>query len=310
MGPLTLLPSGLLPLPLPLLLLLIFASPALAILTGDQSPPASARDPEFAAGVTAWRNENWPAVIEHLARVIERRPWHDDAHSLLGFAYRRLADFDRALAHYQKALELNPYNRGALEYLGEAYLQMGRPEQAETTLERLAKVCSRIADDTSETAGQASGCEEWRMLKNAIAVQRQAAPPEGTQAGRAGGWSALDTDALTELDTVTTRVSDRGLYRVSYRSELAPPGINKIHSWVLHLETLDGRAVENVDIEVTGGMPEHDHGLPTTPRVTRYLGGGEYLVEGMKFQMGGWWVVNFAFETDRRTDTVTFNLVL
>ena len=40
-------------------------------------------------------------------------------------------------------------------------------------------------------------------------------------------------------------------------------------------------------------MPRHGHGLPTKPRVTRPLGNGDHLVEGMKFNMGGWWVVKF-----------------
>jgi hypothetical protein len=59
-----------------------------------------------------------------------------------------------------------------------------------------------------------------------------------------------------------------------------------------------------------GGMPQHGHGLPTSPRVTRALGNGDHLVEGVKFNMGGWWVVRFAITSSAGTDTVTFNLGL
>lgn len=38
-------------------------------------------------------------------------------------------------------------------------------------------------------------------------------------------------------------------------------------------------------------MSQHGHGLPTRPQVTQNLGNGDYLVEGTKFQMGGWWVM-------------------
>ena len=77
-------------------------------------------------------------MIEHMTRVIAQRPWHDDAHNLMGFAYRKLGDYDRALEAYDRALELNPHHRGALEYLGEAYLELDRPELAKDMLDRLA----------------------------------------------------------------------------------------------------------------------------------------------------------------------------
>ena len=51
-------------------------------------------------------------------------------------------------------------------------------------------------------------------------------------------------------------------------------------------------------IQVSGDMPEHRHGMPTQPQVTQNLGGGDYLVEGMRFQMGGWWAVTFAIDAD------------
>ena len=52
-------------------------------------------------------------------------------------------------------------------------------------------------------------------------------------------------------------------------------------------------------ITVDGDMPQHGHGLPTRPQVTKHLGNGDYLVEGMKFQMGGWWVVDFTIDAAR-----------
>jgi tetratricopeptide (TPR) repeat protein len=48
----------------------------------------------------------------------------------MGFASRKLGNYRQALVHYQTALELNPHHRGALEYLGEAYLEMGCAAQA------------------------------------------------------------------------------------------------------------------------------------------------------------------------------------
>jgi hypothetical protein len=68
--------------------------------------------------------------------------------------------------------------------------------------------------------------------------------------------------------------------------------------------------VDDAEITVDGGMPQHGHGLPTSPQVTQNLGGGDYLVEGVKFQMLGWWEVKFNINANGQSDTVTFNLIL
>lgn len=116
--------------------------------------------------------------------------------------------------------------------------------------------------------------------------------------------------APADLDFSTTRTSDTGAYRMSY----APAGqsikVNQIHRWTVHLETNSGAPVDGAVISVDGGMPQHGHGLPTVPKVTRSLGHGDYEVEGMKFNMGGWWVVHFDIDSGGLKDRVTFNLNL
>jgi tetratricopeptide (TPR) repeat protein len=151
-----------------LLLLLLFATaPAVAIMSGAENQRAPSDDADYDAGVAAFDREDWPAVIAEMTKVIERRPWHDNAHSLMGFAYRKLGDYDRSLRFYGKALELNPHNREALEYLGEAYLDLGDTEKAEEVLDRLAAECKRIA--VGFTNGDwKSGCEAWQELKAAF----------------------------------------------------------------------------------------------------------------------------------------------
>jgi len=72
----------------------------------------------------------------------------------------------------------------------------------------------------------------------------------------------------------------------------------------------DGRAIDEAQITIDGGMPQHGHGLPTRPRVTRRLGDGVYEIEGVRFNMGGWWEFRLAIEGARGVDTVTFHLDL
>ena len=78
---------------------------------------------------------------------------------------------------------------------------------------------------------------------------------------------------------------------------------------VLIVDT-NGRPIDGAVISVDGGMPEHGHGLPTRPRVTRALGGGVYEIEGLRFNMGGWWELKLAIEAADGADSVTFNLSL
>lgn len=118
------------------------------------------------------------------------------------------------------------------------------------------------------------------------------------------------SDVPANLDYSTTRTSAQGLYRATIKPEMSPIPINRLHTWVLHVETPDGKPIENAQVSVNGDMPQHGHGLPTKPQVTGYLGGGDYRVEGMKFQMGGWWVIDFTVDQGGKTDKVSFNLML
>ena len=72
----------------------------------------------------------------------------------------------------------------------------------------------------------------------------------------------------------------------------------------------DGRAIDEAQISIDGGMPQHGHGLPTRPRVTRNIGDGIYEIEGVRFNMGGWWEFKLAIAGFSGADTVTFNLDL
>jgi hypothetical protein len=107
-----------------------------------------------------------------------------------------------------------------------------------------------------------------------------------------------------------TKASEKKLFLISYEPQIQPVSINRIHNWVVHVETADGAVVDSATISLIGGMPDHDHGLPTLPQSTRYLGDGDYLVEGVKFHMNGRWEVTMTITVDGGSDTVTFDLQL
>jgi tetratricopeptide (TPR) repeat protein len=143
-------------------------TPAGAIMGGGEREEAPPSD-EYAQGKAAFERQDWQAVIDYMTKAIEERPWDDDAHNLMGFAYRKLGDYDRALEQYDRALSLNPHHRGALEYLGEAYLEMDQPELAKGMLDRLVVECQRVNVSATDGGWQAS-CEEWQDLNEAYQV--------------------------------------------------------------------------------------------------------------------------------------------
>lgn len=113
-----------------------------------------------------------------------------------------------------------------------------------------------------------------------------------------------------DLDLSLAKSTEQGLYTASVEPGLSPILVGTMHGWVVQITTPDGRPVDHARIAVDGGMPQHGHGLPTEPEVSADLGGGRYQVEGMKFNMPGWWVVNLSVDGPDGSDTVTFNLVL
>lgn len=128
---------------------------------------------------------------------------------------------------------------------------------------------------------------------------------EGMEMDHAAHGDELPAD----LDLSTHRKSENGHFVVSYVTNPESPQLNQLHSWTLHIESAHGHPVENAQVMITGDMPQHGHGLPTEPVVTQYLGDGDYLVEGVKFQMPGWWVVKFMVNGGEMSDSVTFNLI-
>ena len=97
---------------------------------------------------------------------------------------------------------------------------------------------------------------------------------------------------------------------VTYSTPDGPVEINRMHSWVLHVATAAGEPLTGARIEVDGGMPAHDHGLPTRPRVTREIGNGDYQLDGVRFHMGGYWEIVVSVTTDNGTETIVIPLTL
>lgn len=111
-----------------------------------------------------------------------------------------------------------------------------------------------------------------------------------------------------DLDTSTMKVTANNAFNVMYKSTSGHIRINRIHSWELTIKDADGQPVNDAMVTVVGDMPEHGHGLPTQPEITKIGTGGLYRVDGMKFTMPGWWVVTVSVMVNGVHDSVSFNL--
>ena len=64
-----------------------------------------------------------------------------DVQNMLGFSYRKTKQYEKAAKHYERALNINPKHKGALEYQGELFLALKNEAAAEANLEKLKKIC-------------------------------------------------------------------------------------------------------------------------------------------------------------------------
>ena len=78
-------------------------------------------------------------------------PWNG-----LGYALRQQRRWDEAVNAYREALRLRPSYPQALEYLGHAYVEMGRLDDARAVLVRLRPLDSREADELAGAIARAA----------------------------------------------------------------------------------------------------------------------------------------------------------
>ena len=123
----------------------------------DLPEPKAKENPNMAAGRKAIEAKDYQGAVGHLTKAVQEEPKNADAQSMLGYSYRKLGTFDKSMEHYQTALKIDSNHRSAHEYLGELYLEMNQPENADKQLAALKKACPMFGK-----------CEEYDDLKKAI----------------------------------------------------------------------------------------------------------------------------------------------
>jgi len=97
-------------------------------------------------------NKRYEKALEYLIKSNEKEPNQADTLNYLGFALRKLGNFEEAEKYYLLGLNIKPEHHGINEYLGELYIVTNRMNLAKERLEVL-KNCN---------------CEEYGELKELI----------------------------------------------------------------------------------------------------------------------------------------------
>jgi predicted Zn-dependent protease len=82
--------------------------------------------------------------------------------TMIGFSLRKLGRVDEAMDYYWAVLTAHPDRTTTRQYLGEAFLQLGKPEEAKLQLAEIAKGCG-------------VACEDYQLLADEITKFEKAA---------------------------------------------------------------------------------------------------------------------------------------
>jgi tetratricopeptide (TPR) repeat protein len=134
---------------------------SLATFAATANPADTSSDgPDLSSVRALIEARNYDAALTKLQEIVVTSQ-HPDVYSLIGFTLRKTGDRAQAMTYYRKALDADPSHKGALEYQGELFVELGQIDNAKANLAKLDGLC-------------VAGCEEEYDLKEAIEHAPQA----------------------------------------------------------------------------------------------------------------------------------------
>ena len=103
--------------------------------------PLASVDRAYVAAVGLINEGKYDLAIAMLQATLWNAGPHPDLLTYLGYANRKLGNYDTAATWYRTALAVAPNHRGAIEYYGELKLQRGDRQGALAHLARLERIC-------------------------------------------------------------------------------------------------------------------------------------------------------------------------
>merc|ERR1711935_1262330 len=138
------------------LLIILFSYPVYSAGsdTGNAKPSIS-KSTYYNDALKLIKKKSFTAAIENLNKAEKNQKKDADIYNYLGFSYRKIGNMKLAAVNYEKALDIDPKHKGALEYQGEMYITLGQLDKAKANLKKLGSICFL-------------GCSEEIILKKSI----------------------------------------------------------------------------------------------------------------------------------------------
>lgn len=119
----------------------------------DDSSDTSSYDGNYKLGLELVKKEKYKSAIGKFKSLINKKSdnyTQADIYNYLGYTHRKLKEYDAAETYYLKALKLDSDHIGALEYMGELYLETNRIEEAKKSLQKIKSVAGESSNEYLE----------------------------------------------------------------------------------------------------------------------------------------------------------------
>ena len=122
---------------------LLFATPAMSAGSYRYEPSASKLINDAKKLI---EKEKYKRAIVKLEKAKKDEADNADIFNYLGFAHRKIGNYEESKIYYQEALSIQPDHKLALEYQGELYLTLNDINSAQSNLMKLEALCPQGCD--------------------------------------------------------------------------------------------------------------------------------------------------------------------
>jgi hypothetical protein len=129
-----------------------------------------------------------------------------------------------------------------------------------------------------------------------------------------GGATRTDANSrmLNAAPAVVVSLDRRASHNGRYQAEIVandPLSIGRPQRWMLHLTQRNHRSLGHAFVSANSWAPETGERSPRAV-TARYVGGGNYRLDGIYFPQAGWWNVSLIVDGSDGVDSVAFNVIL
>ena len=124
------------------------------------------------------------------------------------------------------------------------------------------------------------------------------------------GFTARAAPVTPSVALLSDIPSHNRVYRASMTPSPDPIELNRSLTLTVEIRTAADAPVDGALLALESWMPDNESASVVRPRAIASLGGGLYRIEGLHFDVRGWWNLRLQIAAAGMTDSLAFNLVL